>query len=289
MYRTQVDECNRLWFVDTGMLEYPDNNVQVQRPSIWVIDLETNRRVHRFDIPESIVSQGNGLPSITVDVEASNCNAAFAYLPDLAQNRLYVYSMAEQRMWRFTHNYFNLDPLHGDLDVGGVQFQWNDGIFSITLGPRNRNGFRPAYFHAMASISEFMVSTSVLRNETAAARSYHGRDFTYLGARPERAQTAMHEYDETTGVLFYAEVGRNAIGCWNTKKPFSARNHDVIHRDNERMIYPSDMNVDRDGTIWVMSNTMPRFIYASLNTDEFNFRVWKASTRNAIRGTLCDN
>lgn len=40
-----------------------------------------------------------------------------------------------------------------------------------------RDGFKTAYFHAMASTSEFAVSTQVLRNQSAAARSYHGQDF----------------------------------------------------------------------------------------------------------------
>lgn len=61
--------------------------------------------------------------------------------------------------------------------MAGVQFQWNDGIFSITLGDRERNGFKTAYFHSMASTSEFSVSTQILRNQSAAARSYHGQDF----------------------------------------------------------------------------------------------------------------
>lgn len=80
-------------------------------------------------------------------------------------------------MWSFEHNFFRNDPIHGDFDVAGVQYQWNDGIFSITLGNPMPNGFRTAFFHAMASVSEFSVSTEILRNETAARRSYHGSDF----------------------------------------------------------------------------------------------------------------
>lgn len=289
VYRTQVDACNRLWFVDTGLLEYPNNQVQVQPPSIWVIDLATNRRIHRFEIPSTIVARGNGLASITVDVAANRCDRAFAYMPDLANYRLYVFSLEENRMWSFAHNYFRMDPLHGDFNVAGVQYQWDDGIFSVTLGPRNSRGFRTAYFHPMAGINEFTVSTEVLRNETNAQRAYHGQDFKLLGRRQEGGQSAMHDYDETSGVMFYAEVGRNAIGCWNTRRPFTAKNHDIVHRDDEKMIYPGDMSVDRDGTLWVMSNTMPRFIYASLNEDEFNFRVWKTTVRDAIRGTGCED
>lgn len=65
--------------------------MQVQRPSIWVYDLDSDRVVHRFEIPQSVVERGNGLASITVDVDSNNCQNAYGYIPDLAQYRLYVY------------------------------------------------------------------------------------------------------------------------------------------------------------------------------------------------------
>lgn len=32
---------------------------------------------------------------------------------------------------------------------------------------------------------------------------------------------------------------------------------------------------------------MPRFIYAQLNPSEYNFRLWRASTRDIVRNSLC--
>lgn len=29
VYRTRLDACNRLWFVDTGLLEYPSNTISL--------------------------------------------------------------------------------------------------------------------------------------------------------------------------------------------------------------------------------------------------------------------
>lgn len=73
---------------------FVDNASQVQRPSIWAYDLERDVVVHRFEIPQSVVERGNGLASITVDVDSNNCQNAYAYIPDLAQYRLYVYRFA---------------------------------------------------------------------------------------------------------------------------------------------------------------------------------------------------
>lgn len=112
--------------------------------------MATHTLVHRFEIPTNIAERGNGLASITVDVDAFNCQDAFAYIPDLAKYQLNVYSLRQNKIWRFTHNYFNFDPLFGDFNVAGLRYQWNDGIFSITLSNVNCDGFKTAYFHPMA-------------------------------------------------------------------------------------------------------------------------------------------
>lgn len=78
-------------FLRNASENYADNNTQVQRPAIWVIDLESDELIRRFEIPESIVALGNGLASITVDVDRDHCNRAFAYIPDLATYHLYTY------------------------------------------------------------------------------------------------------------------------------------------------------------------------------------------------------
>lgn len=223
-----------------------DNNTQVQRPSIWVWDLERNRLVNRFDIPQSMVERGNGLASITIDVESNDCGNAFAYIPDLASYHLFVYSLKQNHMWSFSHNYLSFNPLEGDFDVAGVQFQWNDGIFSITLGRKNPDGFKTAYFHPMVSTSTFAVSTRVLKNETAAGRSNHGRDFRHLGNRGELTQCTMHDFDKTTGVIFYAQVHRNGVACWNSDKPATPENFVLIAQDDDNMIYPTDLKVSSD-------------------------------------------
>lgn len=36
-----------------------------------------------------------------------------------------------------------------------------------------------------------------------------------------------------------------------------------------------------------MTNALPRFIYSSLNYNDYNFRVWGNGISNAIKGTKC--
>lgn len=77
--------------MDTGNLEYPGNSIQVQPPSIWIFDLNTDFLVRRAEIPTANVIDGHGIASITVDIDENNCGDAFAYLPDLVNYRMHVY------------------------------------------------------------------------------------------------------------------------------------------------------------------------------------------------------
>ena len=175
MYRPRVDTCDRLWFVDTGVLEYPGNTKIIQPPSIWIMDLKTNKLINRYEIPSAVVDNGFGLASLVIDV--IDCSRSFAYIPDLQNYRLIVYSLAENTAWRFIHNYFHLNPFEGDYNgkemklrlhfkpvlfhnsiiilyslhsVNGFQFSWDDGIFSITLGEAAADSYRLAYFHPLS-------------------------------------------------------------------------------------------------------------------------------------------
>lgn len=187
---------------------------------------------------------GCGLVSLAVDVVSSEkCQQAFAYIPDLFKSRLYVYSLAKDRMWAFEHNYFHFDPLAGDFHIGGQTFRWDDGIFSIALGKPQSDGTRDAYFNAMASNYQFAVSNRVLQNEQNASRSDHQSDFRYIGRRGDNKQSTIHQFDLNTGVLFFAEIQTNGVGCWNTHYPFSPAHLGVIAADSDRMIYPSDLEV----------------------------------------------
>lgn len=290
VYRTKADICNRLWFIDTGMLEYPGNRRQVQRPQLWIIDLVKNRKVRTFEIPASIVKEGIGMASVTIDVNASSCDKAYAYIPDLVHTSLYVYSFESNRMWGFNHSSFQHNPNRTNFYVAGHRFEWDDGIFSIALGALNSTtGARTVFYHPMVSTSEFITSTDVLQNETLSKAGNYQHLFRALGERGPNTQSTMHHFDDQSGVLFYAEVNRNAIGCWNSRNNFTAENHDIIHLSQKHLIYPADLNADVNGTLWILSNKLPTWIYSQLDENQTNFNVWRQEPSVAIRGTKCAN
>uniref|UniRef100_A0A182S4V5 Yellow protein n=1 Tax=Anopheles funestus TaxID=62324 RepID=A0A182S4V5_ANOFN len=290
VYRTRVDACERLWFVDTGMLEYPDNRQQIQRPQVWIIDLKRDQLVQRYTIPESIVREGVGMASITVDVEPTDCEGAYAYIPDLTANAIHVYSLRDNDMWSFNHSSFAYDRNRATFNVAGQRFEWDDGVFSITIGQNDTIArSKLVYYHPMVSTTEFGTFTSILQNKLIAQSGFYDGLFEALGERGANTQSTMHHYDPRTGVMFYAEVNRNSIGCWNTNQIFDAGNHAVVHLDNRELVYPTDLTSDSDGMLWVLTNNLPTWIYSRLNESDYNFRLWRQDPTVAIRGTKCDN
>lgn len=193
VYRVAVDSCDRLWFVDTGLIEIPGKSIkknckeelnffvgnpqQIQPTALVVMDLKTDEILQYYTFPQNLLRNTSNLASLTIDITNNNCRDAFAYIPDVGGYGLVVYSLKQNKAWRLTHNYFYLENTVGEFSIGGHEFQWNDGIFSIAISDVKSDGFRDAYFHSMAGVNLYKVSTRILKSEELATRSYHGNDF----------------------------------------------------------------------------------------------------------------
>lgn len=107
-----------------------------------------------------------------------------------------------------------------------------------------------------------------------------------MGDRGVGAQTSGSAIHQRTGIFFLGLVSQNALGCWNTKKGFKKQNFAIVQRDDQKMIYPSDVKISSDKLI-VVTNRLPIFLYGKLDYNETNFRVWMNSVKDAVEGTKC--
>lgn len=142
-----------------------------------IIDLHTDRIIRKYPFKSEDLLPSSTLANLVVDVTPKTCDDAYAYLPDLSGYGLVVYSFKGNASWRVTHNYFYLEPTRGEFNVGGVNFQWNDGVFSLGMTDIQEDGFRTIYFHSMAGTRIYSVSTRILKDRALATRTYHGDDF----------------------------------------------------------------------------------------------------------------
>jgi hypothetical protein len=139
-----------------------------------------------------------------------------------------------------------------------------------------------------------MVSTSILRNQSYwssfAGMAEAATAFVPIGDRGVRGQSSTSGISRN-GIQFYNLVQRSSVGCWDTNKPYTKENLGVVEQNQEIINFPNDMKLDHEEplqNLWVLSNRLPRFLYAELNYNQYNFRILRTDINKAVSGTICD-
>ena len=151
VYRISIDQCNRMWVIDAGIVNATGSSNQVCPPKIVAFDLATDEIVVSYEFPPEQVKQDSLHSNIVVDVMQKECNNAFAYVTDVWRFGIVVYSLAKNRSWRVTNYNFSPNPVASDFNVYGLNFQWLDGVFGMSLSQPQQNNERYLFFHPMAS------------------------------------------------------------------------------------------------------------------------------------------
>lgn len=152
VYRLAIDECGRLWVIDSGIVNALTNLQQLCPPKIVAFDLATDQQVVSYQFPADQVLQGSLHTNIVVDVRNNECNRAFVYVMDVWRNGLVVFDLAQHRSWRTTNHLYLADPFSSDYTYKGLNFQWTDGVFGASLSPLNKKiGDRVLFYHPMSS------------------------------------------------------------------------------------------------------------------------------------------
>lgn len=138
-------------------------------------------------------------------------------------------------------------------------------------------------------LQEFVVRTSILRNQTAwATRSAPANAFMPIGSRGRQGQSATSDMTPS-GVLFASQVQLEGVSCWDTRKPYNLNNVQMVQRDPVLLGFVNDLKLDSEReNIWVVSNNLPVFIYSRLDYGQINFRLLRANVQKAIAKTICD-
>lgn len=286
VHRIKADSCDRLWVLDTGTVGLFNTTTNLCPFTLNIYDLKTNIRLRKYELPLDNLTPASFIANIVVD-EGASCEDTFAYMSDELGYGLIVYSWEHHKSWRFTHSYFRPDPLAYDFHVAGVNFQWeNEGIFAMAVSPKQIDGFRTLFFSPLTSRREFAVSTKILRDASKTGNSHH-----HFVALPERGAHGHVSSKIMTknGVQFFGLIDLNAIGCWNARvHPYHPNFLGVSDKDDVELVFPSDLKIDRGQDIWVISNKLPLFLYATLNYEDVNFRVFWAPAKSLVHGTPCE-
>lgn len=290
VFRMDIDSCDRLWVMDSGVVDAENTVNQACPPQIFIFNLNTDKLIWRYTIPNDQSPDSSLLSNIVVEVVNNDCIDTYAYLGDVFRYGLVVYSYKMNRSWRITHSYFYPDPLASDYNLDGITFQWVDGLFGLALSESDNDDERLLYFHPLSSYREFSVPTHILRNETLGFRM--NQYFKVLGE--PRADCIAHSTGsgmDRNGVLFYNLFTKSAIGCWNSKiGNYNPITQGVLYHNHKTLSFPNDLRVDKEPkqSIWVLSNRLHKFLYARLDPTDVNFRILTADANKVVKGTVCD-
>lgn len=284
-FRIWADKCDRLWVLDTGIEAMSENRTQVVPPRLVVYNLTDDQILRNYVIPTDQTVYNSHFANVVV--EDSSCDESFAYLADIRNPGLIVYSWESNDSWLVQHHYFYPDPMAGHFNTSGVFFQWWDGVINLALASE-KDGYSTLYFHPLCSNAAFTVNTRILQDPELATSSNSFHEFSYLGSRDSNGQAAASYVDPKTGILFHALSLSNSIGCWNpSSKTYDSENVVRIYQNDNTLAFPGDVKIDDKGNIWTISNRLPVFKYGELDSDDYNYRVLTGSVENAVAGTVC--
>lgn len=63
---------------------FSGNRTQVKPTTLIIMDLQTDKVIRQYPIPLDQLKPATTLASVTIDVAKTDCDNAFAYLPDLS-------------------------------------------------------------------------------------------------------------------------------------------------------------------------------------------------------------
>ncbi|CAD6203518.1 GSCOCG00009803001-RA-CDS, partial [Cotesia congregata] len=289
VFRIQVDQCDRLWVLDSGSVNLTESLKRICPPAIFIFDLKTDRLLKRYQIPEDQIKEDSLWSNIVVDIRNNDCNSAKAYLADVWRFAMIVYDLSKDTSFRIQHHFFFPNPFASKYELHGIRFQWMDGILGLALSPIDVNNDKILYFHPMSSFHEFAVSTAVLIDQETAESNPDS--FAPVGER--RAKDFGHSSGsaiDRNGVMFFNMVTRDSVWCWDTRKEYLPRNFGLVGVSNETLVFPNDIRVDNEErqSFWTISNRLPMYLYGPWNPEDVNFRVYRAYVDEAVRDTVCD-
>lgn len=289
VYRIYVDECDRLWVLDAGVIDTLTNLQQVCPPKLLAFNLRTDELLFSYELPPEQVKQDSLHTNVVVDIRDGQCEDAFAYVADVWRYGVTVFSLREFKSWRTTNYLYNPNPVASDYNYLDLNFQWSDGVFGMSLSPVHRDGDRMLFYHPMSSFTEFQVPTSVLQNETIWQNFGLAKAFQPIGSRGKAGQSSTSGVSREN-VQFFTLVQQSGVGCWDLAKPYNRNNLGVVEKDLEKITFPNDLKLDREPrqSVWVISNKLPVFLYSKLDYTEINFRILTTEVQKAIQNTVCD-
>lgn len=280
-----------MWILDSGEIEFE----QHCPPQVVVLDLATKAVIHRYRLPKKVYRAGvSRFVTPLVDIEDpppyGSCSKAFVYMADATGTSLIVYDVLKAESWRIENKYTFPDPDFSTHTINGESFELLDGIFGLTVTPRELGIRRQLYFHALSNDAQVAVPLDVVNNSTKWGLGLGSslQEFTLLGKRGVQcAASAM----TSQGVHLCCHLNPIALVGWNIRTPYTPRNREVLAENPVTLQFVSGIKVKRNPKgkeeVWMLSNRLQKAFTGTTNYNEINYRIQKCGVDELMAGKPC--
>lgn len=287
IHRPMFDGCGRLWFIDTGSLEYDPNPVLYKEPTLWAFKVSRNTTSGELDSSlylryKLTGSSYRGLRSLVVDIH-SDCHFYHVYIPNQVDNKIVVYSSRKQTHWFFEH------PVLKAVVSEPAPLKGGQGVSALSLGKKDHHGFRPVFITIASSLAQYKVSSRLLRDSSSSPDEFDFLRFHVLGYKKMGEYTTATAFDFKSNVLFMTTFPRTTFNCWNSRKYLNPDSVGTLFT-NTLPLNGRDVQVDREGNVLFLTNNVDTFTNSmSLGAaGQANFQVYKFDTLDLVKGSICD-
>ncbi|XP_076240397.1 major royal jelly protein 9 [Calliopsis andreniformis] len=284
VYRLAIDECNRLWVVDTGRI----SGNAVCPTKILIFDLTTDQMIHKYVVPDDQALYGKAAYVTPIVDVGKTCLDTYLYIADVDQNGLLIYDLHHDYSWRVNNtrgNAFGPDDDAMNITIAGESFDLTDGTLGMSLSPYGFYDERYLYFNSLASFYQKFTDTYSLKQS-----KYN--EPTVFQSNYKRASQAGVQATSRRGVIFFQLVQLTAIACWNIERPFTPENVVIVAQDERTLQYVSGIkvivNARGEEELWFNTNRLQKTINMTLKPTETNFRLITGKVDDIIRGTNCE-
>ncbi|XP_040565358.1 dopaminechrome tautomerase [Lepeophtheirus salmonis] len=259
----KIGNCRSFQYVQSfeiepssGLMWMPDSGLEgINCPSkITILDGRSGQIVHQYLFPRDVAKAGsNFLNDIAIDV--SNSNNKFAFISDSKEGKIIVYSLLKNKSWAIEHQSMKVDLRASTFDFlvpfrNRQRIIKDSNINGIAISPA-RTGSKMLYYRPLVSYDLFSMPTDLLKDENSSKRVTNS-DVTKISDKSQTGQGDGMVVDEN-GYLYTAEVTKNTIIRWDLRN----RIPEVLHQDNQTLIWGDTFAIDDDGFLWVTTRGWP--------------------------------
>ncbi|KAF5288324.1 hypothetical protein FQR65_LT12058 [Abscondita terminalis] len=289
VFRFKIDECKRLWLLDTGRI----GNKQLCSPQILAFDLQTNNLIHRYEIPKDQIESTSILVTPVVDVRnpKDGCYDTFVYVADCQAFSIIVHDVQQGTSWKIIDKTFYPNPAFGTYKISGYSFDLMDGLLGMELSPLRPNQDRILYYHAMSSGTEQWVYTSHLRNKTMYIDNPSPAPELFNVYSGQRHTQSPAMAIDRNGIAYFGLASDLSMNCWNTATEYGRNNIGEVARDPVRLQFASGVKVITNKLgkqeLWFVTMRFQRMATGTLDVSDKNFRIIAGKIDDLTKGSKC--